>query len=71
MELRAYLWRGCQALCDQGLDLTRIERLMGETYGRGYFSLDELRPSARETLAAQLRGVRVNANPCTGWAARV
>ena len=44
---------------------------MGETYGRGYFSLDELRPSARETLAAQLRGVRVNANPCTGWAARV
>jgi len=37
---------------------------MGETYGRGYFSLDELRSSARETLAAQLKGVRVSAKPC-------
>jgi hypothetical protein len=37
---------------------------MGETYSRGYFSLDELRSAARETLAAQLRGVHVSANPC-------
>jgi hypothetical protein len=46
-------------------DDNRIERLMSETYGRGYyFSLDELRSSARETLAAQLRGVHASANPC-------
>lgn len=45
-------------------DDSRIERLMGETYGRGYFSLDELRSSARETLAAQLNGVHVSAKPC-------
>jgi hypothetical protein len=45
-------------------DDNRIERLMGETYGRGYFSLDELRSSARETLAAQLTGVHISANPC-------
>jgi hypothetical protein len=37
---------------------------MGETYGRGYFSLDELRSYAREALAAQLTGVHVSANPC-------
>jgi hypothetical protein len=45
-------------------DDSRIERLMGETYGRGYFSLDELKSSARETLAAQLSGVHVSAKPC-------
>ena len=45
-------------------DDSRIERLMGETYGRGYFSFDELKSSARETLAAQLRGVHVSAKPC-------
>ena len=45
-------------------DDSRIERLIEETYGRGYYSLDELKPSARETLTAQLRGVRVSAKPC-------
>jgi hypothetical protein len=33
--------------------------------GRGYFSLDELRPYVREALAAQVSGVRVGTNPCT------
>jgi hypothetical protein len=46
-------------------DDSRIERLMGETYGRGYFSLDELRPGAREALAAQVAGARVRATPCS------
>ena len=32
-------------------DDNRIERLMSETYGRGYFSVDELRPYARSPLA--------------------
>ena len=45
-------------------DDSRIERVMGETYGRGYFSLDELWPSARRALAAQVSGVRVSARPC-------
>jgi hypothetical protein len=46
-------------------DDSRIERLMGETYGRGYFSLTELHSSSvREALAAQLTGVNVSGNPC-------
>jgi hypothetical protein len=46
-------------------DDSRIERLMGETYGRGYFSLTELHsPSVREALSAQLTGVNVSGNPC-------
>lgn len=45
-------------------DDNRIERLMGETYGRGYFSLDELRSYAREALAAQVKDVQVRGRPC-------
>jgi hypothetical protein len=45
-------------------DDNRIERLMSETYGRGYFSLDELQSYAREALAAQVKGVHVRAKPC-------
>jgi hypothetical protein len=45
-------------------DDNRIERLMSETYGRGYFSLDELRSYAREALAALVTGARVSAKPC-------
>jgi hypothetical protein len=47
-----------------GPDDSRIERLMSETYSRGYFSLDELRTAARDTLAPQLSGLHVSANPC-------
>lgn len=45
-------------------DDTRIARLMSETYGRGYFTLGELQSDAREGLAEQVKGVRVNARPC-------
>ena len=45
-------------------DDNRIERLMGETYGRGYFSLNELQSHAREALAGQVKGMRVSARPC-------
>ena len=45
-------------------DDNRIERLMTETYGRGYFSLDELRPQARTPMAALVKGQRVTAKPC-------
>lgn len=45
-------------------DDNRIERLMSETYGRGYFSLDELRPSTRVPLAQLVKGAHVSANPC-------
>jgi hypothetical protein len=45
-------------------DDNRIERLMSETYGRGYFSLDELQSNAREALAGQVKGVHVRARPC-------
>lgn len=45
-------------------DDNRIERLMSETYGRGYFALDELRPHARTALAAVVRGERVSGTPC-------
>jgi len=45
-------------------DDNRIERLMSETYGRGYFSLDELQSYARTPLAALVNGARVTAKPC-------
>jgi hypothetical protein len=45
-------------------DDNRIERLMSETYGRGYFSIDELQSYARKPLAALTKGERVNAKPC-------
>jgi hypothetical protein len=47
-------------------DDNRIERLTRETYGRGYFSLDELKRSARSALAETLKGERVAGKPCTG-----
>jgi hypothetical protein len=47
-------------------DDSRIERLMGETYGRGYFSLDELQSHARTPLAALVKDARVTATPCAG-----
>jgi hypothetical protein len=37
---------------------------MSETYGRGYFSLDELQSYARTPLAALVNGARVTAKPC-------
>lgn len=48
----------------QTTDDNRIARLMSETYGRGYFSLDELKPYARAPMAALTKGTRVTANPC-------
>jgi len=48
------------------LDDNRIERLMGETYSRGYFSLDELQPYARTPLAASVKDAHVTAKPCAG-----
>jgi hypothetical protein len=45
-------------------DDNRIERLMSETYGRGYFSVDELRPHARTPIAALVKGQHVTAKPC-------
>jgi hypothetical protein len=45
-------------------DDNRIERLMSETYDRGYFSLDELRSYAREALTTLVKGALVSAKPC-------
>jgi hypothetical protein len=45
-------------------DDNRIQRLIGETYGRGYFSLDELQAYSRQALAEQVKGIRVSARPC-------
>jgi hypothetical protein len=50
----------------QTTDDNRIERLMSETFGRGYFSLDELRPYARTPMAVLTKGLRVSAKPCAG-----
>lgn len=47
-------------------DDNRIERLIGETYGRGYFTLKELESRARTGLAAQTRDVQVVSKPCSG-----
>jgi len=48
----------------QTTDDNRIERLMSETYERGYFTLDELRPYARTPIATLTTGMRVTAKPC-------
>ena len=45
-------------------DDNRIERLMSETFGRGYFSLGELKSYAREPMAALTKGANVTAKPC-------
>jgi hypothetical protein len=47
-------------------DDNRIERLTRETYGRGYFKLDELRPPARTPIAELVKGDRVTGKPCAG-----
>jgi hypothetical protein len=49
----------------QTTDDNRIERLVTETYSRGHFTLDELRPYARTPLAELVKGARVTARPCS------
>jgi hypothetical protein len=48
----------------QTTDDNRIERLMAETYGHGYFALDELRPYAKKPFAEVVKGTRATAKPC-------
>ena len=48
----------------QTTDDNRIQRLISETFGRGYFSLDELRPYARTPMAELTKGTKVTAKPC-------
>jgi hypothetical protein len=45
-------------------DDNRIERMTRETYGRGYFSLDDLRPHVRSALSGLVKGERVTGKPC-------
>jgi hypothetical protein len=45
-------------------DDNRIERLMGESYGRGYFSLNELGADARVRMATLVKGANVDSKPC-------
>ena len=40
-------------------DDNRIQRLMSEHFGRGYFALDELRPYARTPVGELVKGARV------------
>lgn len=47
-------------------DDNRIQRLMRETFGRGYFALADVRPNARTALAEITKGERVAAKPCAG-----
>jgi len=44
-------------------DDNRIERLIDENLGRGYFSLDELQPYARKPLSAR-NGAPSRSKPC-------
>jgi len=45
-------------------DDNRIERMTRETYGRGYFALEDLKPSTRKAVADIVKGERVTAAPC-------
>jgi hypothetical protein len=47
-------------------DDNRIERMTRETFGRGYFALDELRPYVRAALAEIVKGERVRGKPYAG-----
>jgi hypothetical protein len=50
----------------QTADDSRIERLTRESYGRGYFKPDQLRPDLRATVAQLVRGERVSGRACGG-----
>lgn len=45
-------------------DDRRIERLVGETYERGYLDLASVNRSTAERLAPLLKGVKVRGEPC-------
>ena len=47
-------------------DDNRIERLTRETFGRGTFALEELRPYVRPAVAELVKGERVAAKRCAG-----
>jgi hypothetical protein len=47
-------------------DDNRIERLTHDTYGRGYFTLDDVRPHVRTAVAELVKGERVKGRPCAG-----
>ena len=47
-------------------DDNRIERMTRETYGRGFFSLDDFKPYTRAALAEFVKGERVTGKPCAG-----
>ena len=43
---------------------SRVERMTRETYGRGFFSLDDFKPYTRAPLAELVKGERVTGKPC-------
>jgi hypothetical protein len=45
-------------------DDNRIERLVRETYGRGYLRLDALQSPMRKVVADLVRDERVTGKPC-------
>jgi hypothetical protein len=47
-------------------DDNRIERMMRETFIRGYVSADQLRSTTRTAFAELVKGERVTGKPCTG-----
>jgi|1185.fasta_scaffold09910_2 hypothetical protein len=47
-------------------DDSRVERMTRETYGRGFFSLEDFKPYTRSPLAELVKGERVTAKRCAG-----
>ena len=45
-------------------DDNRIERMMRETYGRGFIALDDLKAHTRAALAEVVKGERVTGKRC-------
>jgi len=47
-------------------DDNRIERMMRETYGRGFIALEDLKDYTRAAMAEMVKGERVTGKRCTG-----
>ena len=54
-----------QVFDDAAEDYNRIERMMRESYGRGFIALEDLKDYTRAAMAEMVKGERVTGKRCT------